>query len=192
MGRRRKDDPSGGRPAGAERWVAETGIDMARFGTASRLAVWAGVAPGNDASAGKQRSGRTRTRNQPLRTVLTQLAHAGAPMDSLRAGVEGTDRVGTEAARAAPRSASFHLGQRCLQLGQPEGHLHDTVEAPGPGPLGLGLLLMVYPGIQRPQAVVAVGLERAHSQLFGQDESLAVMGFDLLGIWRLTLCSDLT
>jgi transposase len=63
---------------GAERWVAETGIDMARFGTAARLAVWAGVAPGNDASAGKQRSGRTRPGNQPLRTVLTQLAHAAA------------------------------------------------------------------------------------------------------------------
>jgi transposase len=63
---------------GAERWVAETGIDMGRFGTASRLAAWAGVAPGNDASAGKQRSGRTRPGNQPLRTVLTQLAHAAA------------------------------------------------------------------------------------------------------------------
>jgi transposase len=63
---------------GAERWVAETGIDMTRFGTPARLAVWAGVAPGNDASAGKQRSGRTRPGNQPLRTVLTQLAHAAA------------------------------------------------------------------------------------------------------------------
>jgi transposase len=63
---------------GAERWVAETGIAMARFGTPARLAVWAGVAPGNDASAGKQRSGRTRPGNQPLRTVLTQLAHAAA------------------------------------------------------------------------------------------------------------------
>jgi transposase len=58
--------------------VAETGIDMARFGTAARLAAWAGVAPGNDESAGKQRSGRTRPGNQPLRTVLTQMAHAAA------------------------------------------------------------------------------------------------------------------
>jgi hypothetical protein len=58
---------------GAERWVAETGIDMVRFGTAARLAAWVGVAPGNDESAGKQRSGRTRHGNQPLRTVLTQL-----------------------------------------------------------------------------------------------------------------------
>jgi transposase len=63
---------------GAERWVAETGIDMVRFGTLARLAVWAGVAPGNDASAGKPRSGRTRPGHQPLRTVLTQLAHAAA------------------------------------------------------------------------------------------------------------------
>jgi transposase len=63
---------------GAERWVAETGIDMARFGTAARLAAWAGVAPGNDESAGKQCSGRTRPGNQPLRTVLTQMAHAAA------------------------------------------------------------------------------------------------------------------
>lgn len=63
---------------GAERWVAKTGIDMDRFGTAARLAAWVGVAPGNDQSAGKQRSGRTRHGNQPLRTILTQLAHAAA------------------------------------------------------------------------------------------------------------------
>jgi transposase len=63
---------------GAERWVAATDVDMARFGTAARLAAWVGVAPGNDESAGKQRSGRTRHGNQPRRTVLTQLAHAAA------------------------------------------------------------------------------------------------------------------
>lgn len=63
---------------GAERWVAETGVDRARVGTAARLAAWVGVAPGNDERAGKQRSGRTRPGNQPLRTVLTQLAHAAA------------------------------------------------------------------------------------------------------------------
>ena len=45
---------------GAEVIVAEVGIDMSRFETAPRLAAWAGVAPGNDESAGKQRSGKTR------------------------------------------------------------------------------------------------------------------------------------
>jgi transposase len=63
---------------GAERLVAEWGIDMTRFGTAARLAAWSGVAPGNDASAGTQRSGQTRQGNRALRTGLTPLAHAAA------------------------------------------------------------------------------------------------------------------
>jgi transposase len=63
---------------GAEVLVAEWGTDMARFGTASRLAAWTGVALGNDESAGKQRSGKTRKGNRTLRTGLTQLAHAAA------------------------------------------------------------------------------------------------------------------
>ena len=60
---------------GAEMIVAEIGIAMARFGPASRLAAWSGVAPGNDESAGKQHSGKTRQGNQVLRAGLTQLAH---------------------------------------------------------------------------------------------------------------------
>jgi transposase len=63
---------------GAELLVAEWGIDMGRFGTATRLAAWSGVAPGNDESAGTQRSGKTRKGNRALRTGLTQLAHAAA------------------------------------------------------------------------------------------------------------------
>jgi transposase len=63
---------------GGELLVAEWGIDMERFGTADRLAAWSGVAPGNDESAGKQRSGKTRKGNRALRTGLTQLAHAAA------------------------------------------------------------------------------------------------------------------
>jgi transposase len=63
---------------GAELLVAEWGTDMRRFGTASRLSAWTGVAPGNDESAGKRRSGKTRQGNRVLRTGLTQLAHAAA------------------------------------------------------------------------------------------------------------------
>jgi transposase len=58
--------------------VAEWGIDMTHLGTAARLAAWSGVAPGNDESAGKQRSGKSRKGNRALRTGLTQLAHAAA------------------------------------------------------------------------------------------------------------------
>jgi transposase len=63
---------------GAELILAEIGIDMTRFGTAPRLAAWAGVAPGNNESAGKQRSSTTRKGNQTLRAGLTQLAKAAA------------------------------------------------------------------------------------------------------------------
>jgi transposase len=61
---------------GAEQLVAEWGTEMTRFGTAARLAAWTGVAPGNDESAGKHRSGKTRQGNRALRTGLTQIAHA--------------------------------------------------------------------------------------------------------------------
>jgi len=63
---------------GAELLVAEWGIDMERFGTAPRLAAWSGIAPGNNESAGIQRSGRTRKGNRALRTGLVQMAHAAA------------------------------------------------------------------------------------------------------------------
>jgi transposase len=44
----------------AEVIVAEIGIDMARFLTAGHLASWAGLCPGNNESAGKHFSGKTR------------------------------------------------------------------------------------------------------------------------------------
>jgi transposase len=72
------DTRPGVNPRGGELWVAEWGIEMARFGTAARLAAWSGVAPGNDESAGTPRSGKTRNGNRAVRTGLTQVAHAAA------------------------------------------------------------------------------------------------------------------
>ena len=43
---------------GGELLVAEWGIDMGRFGTDAPLAAWSGVAPGNNESTGKLRSGK--------------------------------------------------------------------------------------------------------------------------------------
>ena len=69
--------PGVGREA-AEIILSEIGNDMSRFPTANHLAAWAGVAPGNNESAGKRRSGRTTKGNQALRTALSQAAHAAA------------------------------------------------------------------------------------------------------------------
>jgi transposase len=62
----------------AEMLIGEIGVDMSRFGSAARLASWAGMCPGNNESAGKHRSGRTRKGSKWLRSALTESARAAA------------------------------------------------------------------------------------------------------------------
>ena len=64
----------------AEIIVSEIGIDMSRFESANHLSAWAGLAPGNNESAGKRLSGKTRRGNKALGVALNQAAHAVAHM----------------------------------------------------------------------------------------------------------------
>ena len=58
----------------AEVIVAETGGDMSRFATPARLAAWAGLAPGDNESAGKRKKAATRKGDRHLRTAMAESA----------------------------------------------------------------------------------------------------------------------
>ena len=55
--------------------LVEIGPDLGAFREARHLGAWAGVAPGNNTSAGKRRSGRARKGNPTLRATLAECAH---------------------------------------------------------------------------------------------------------------------
>jgi transposase len=59
---------------GAISIVAETGGDMRRFPSAGHLCSWGAMCPGQNESAGKRRSGKTRKGNRYLRATLIQAA----------------------------------------------------------------------------------------------------------------------
>ena len=73
--RRLDDIPGVGREV-AQVIVAELGVDMSRFPSAAHAASWAGLAPGKNESAGKNRSGKIMSGNRYLRSMLVQAAHA--------------------------------------------------------------------------------------------------------------------
>jgi transposase len=62
----------------AEEIVAEIGTDMSRFPTAAHLASWAKVAPGNNESAGKRKSGRTGKGNPWIKSALIEAVKAAS------------------------------------------------------------------------------------------------------------------
>jgi transposase len=79
--------------------IAETGGDMSRFPTASHLCSWGAMCPGQNESAGKRRSGRTRHGNPYLRGILVQ------------AGLAAT-RANDTALQARYRRVKGHCGHK--------------------------------------------------------------------------------
>jgi transposase len=67
----------------AEVLAAELGTDMTVFPSAAHCASWTGLCPGNDQSAGKRRSGRTRPGNRWVRTALIEAALAASRTNTM-------------------------------------------------------------------------------------------------------------
>ncbi len=83
--------------------LAEIGADMGVFTTAARLSSWAGICPGNNESAGKRKSGKTRKGSKWLAIYLH------------------------DAARAAVRSKNTYLAAQYTRLRPRIGHAKALV-----------------------------------------------------------------
>ena len=67
---------------GAAILIIEIGVDMTRFGSMKQFCSWAGMCPGNNESAGKRYSGRTRKGNRQLRQILCEMSNGASKTNS--------------------------------------------------------------------------------------------------------------
>jgi len=100
---------------GIGRWLAEVilaemGIDMSRFATEKHLAAWTGIAPGNNESGGKRRSGKTPPGNRYLRKGLVQ----GARGASRKKNTYLKSKYHRIAARRGKKKATVAVGHSIL------------------------------------------------------------------------------
>jgi len=118
--------PGVGRRNG-EAIVAEIGADMGRYPSSAHLASWVGISPGNNESAGKRKSGRTKKGNKFLRSILV------------------------EAARSAARTKNTYLSAQYHRIAARRGANRAAVA------VGHTILVIVYHMLKRRQPYIELG-----------------------------------
>jgi len=91
--------------------LVEIGDDMNAFGSAAKLASWAGVCPGQNESAGKRKSTRTRKGNPYLRRILCEAANAAS---RTRCGLQ--DKFKSLMIRRGRKRAIFAIAHKLLKM----------------------------------------------------------------------------
>jgi transposase len=98
--------------------VSEIGVDMGRFPSAAHLAAWAGLAPGNNESAGRRRRTRHRKGNTHVQSILVEAALAASRTRS-RIGARFHRlhrRFGGPANKTAGKKAAFAVAHTLIKV----------------------------------------------------------------------------
>jgi transposase len=139
----------------AEVILAEVGPDMSRFVYAAHHASWAGMCPGNNESAGKHLSGKTRKGSKWLRVALV------------------------EAAQAAVRTKDTYLASQCARLKGRRGHSKAIVA------VAHSILVIAYHVLAREEPYLDLGsnyfAERQRSDAYRNRllRQLSRMGYEV-------------
>lgn len=97
---------------GAVTLVAEFGVDMSQFGNqASQFCSWAGMCPGNNESAGKRKSGKTRKANTYVRSMLCEISNAAIKTKS-----QFKEKYQTLVIRKGHKKALVAIGHKILRV----------------------------------------------------------------------------
>jgi transposase len=97
---------------GAVTLIAEFGVDMSQFANqATQFCSWAGMCPGNNESAGKRKSGKTRKANTYVRSMMCEISNAAIKTKS-----QFKDKYKTLVIRKGHKKAIVAIGHKILRV----------------------------------------------------------------------------